>query len=114
MLVQPPDKPFTRPLLLTLATAGFTTVHATVFVMSLEIPLLNVAVAVNCCCDPTGRLGIVGVTASETTTGSEMARTAVPAMEPEVAEIVVLPTEAPSTIPAPFITPTTGKEELQL
>jgi len=113
-VVQPAERPLTRPLLLTLATAELVTIQPTVFVTALELPLLSVKVATNCCCAPGEMVGIAGVTVSPVATGAMIDKTAAPAMEPELAEIVVVPTEALSAIPAPFMAATAGNEDVQL
>ena len=100
--------------MLTLATAEFVTVHATVEVTLLELPLLNVKVATNCCCASGEIFGIAGVSARTVATGELTDNTAVPLIEPELAEIVVCPTEALFTVPAPFMTATAGIEDAQL
>ena len=45
----------------------------------------------NCCCDPFGTDGVVGVTAIDCKVGAVTVRVAVPEIVPEVALIVVEP-----------------------
>ena len=70
--------------------------------------------AVNCCVPPLIIEGLAGVTAMETSTGAVTVRLVEPVIEPDTAEIVVLPVATPVASPAPLIVPTAVLVELQV
>jgi hypothetical protein len=70
------------------------------------VPSVNVPVAVNCWVVPRGILGIAGVTAIETSAAGVTFNEVEPAIEPDTAVTLVLPTPAPVTTPCPFIVAT--------
>lgn len=77
---------------LIVATAGVFELHCTVTVMFCVLPSLNVPVAVNCCIEPTGSVGIAGVTVIETRAAAVTVTVVEPVMAPEAAVILALPT----------------------
>ena len=78
--------------LLIVAVAGVSELHCTVPVIFCVLPSVYVPVAVNCCVIPRARVGIAGVTAIETRTAGVTVRVVEPAIAPDVALTLVLPT----------------------
>jgi hypothetical protein len=80
------------PVVVMVATAGVLELHCTEPVMFWVVPSLNAPVAVNCCVIPSGRVGIAGVTAIETSVAVVTVTVVEPPTEPAVAVTLVLPT----------------------
>jgi hypothetical protein len=83
-----------RPVGVMVATAGVLELHCREPLMFCVLPSLNVPVAVNCCVIPSGRVGIAGVTAIETSVAVVTVTVDEPLIEPAVAVTLVLPTAA--------------------
>ena len=97
----PSLRPVVKPLTVMDAMLLLVDAHVTVPVMSWVVASLNVPVAVNCCCTPSGIDIPAGVTAIETRVALVTVRLAVPDTEPTVALIVVGP--AVKAIAVPFV-----------
>jgi hypothetical protein len=87
----PTAKDVVRPVELHKATLEFEVFHVTAFVRSCVLPSEYVPVALNCSVSPRAKLGIVGLTAMDTSVAAETERFVVVEMSPEVALIVVTP-----------------------
>ena len=81
--------------LLIVATPVVDELQVTVVVRFCVVPSENVPVAVNCLVVPLATLGLVGVTAMETSVAAVTVRVVDPDMSPDVAVTVVLPTPLP-------------------
>ena len=86
--------------MLIVATVSVSELQWTVLVMFCMLPSVKVPVAVNCWVAPEGMVGIAGVTAMETRTAGVMVKVVEPVIEPDVAEIDVLPMAMLVAIPA--------------
>ena len=91
------------PALLIVAMLVADEAQVTVPVRFCVLPLEYVPVAVNCCIRPSVIEGLVGVTAIDTRVAGLTVRTVEPAIDPEVAEIVVLPVATEVASPVPLI-----------
>ena len=67
----------------------------------------------NCCVPPVTIEGFAGVTVIDTSSGGVTVRVVEPAMEPEVAEIAVVPVPTPVASPSAVIVPTAVFVEFQ-
>ena len=65
MVVVPTELATADPMAFICATAGVLDVHDALAVMSTILPSVNVPDAVNCCVNPTARVGSAGVTAND-------------------------------------------------
>jgi hypothetical protein len=92
MVVVPAATVVARPPAATVAVAVLDDAQVAVAVRSCVEPSVSVPVAVNCCVSPLATLGLVGVTAMETSAAGITVSVVLPDTAPEVAEIVVGPT----------------------
>jgi hypothetical protein len=90
-VVLPMARVVARPELLMVATLPAEDAHVPLLVMSCVLPSLNVPLALNCCTEPTGTDRVAGVTVTDRITADVTVNTVLPVMEPEVADIAVLP-----------------------
>ena len=88
-------------------------IQATELVMFKVPPPLYIPVAVNCCVAPLAIEAFAGVTAIDTSV-AVTERFVEPLIEPEVAEIVVLPVPTPVASPPLVIVATAVLDELQV
>jgi len=114
IVVCPAAKAVARPELLTVATVVFDELHVTVVVRFCVEPSLYVPVAVNGSSTPTAIVGLVGVTAIDTSAALLTVNVAVPLTVPSVAVTVVLPYPVLVASPVPLIVATPVFDELQL
>ena len=97
----------TSPLLLTQATSLFDKLQMTCVVISCAVPSEYMPVAVNCALIPTAMLGLAVVTDMEDRPAEVTVMRVLPAMLPNVAEMVALPAATAVTRP-PLDTVATG------
>jgi hypothetical protein len=101
--VEPIATALTTPLLvlalLTVAIAALSVVQVTVLVMSTDDESEYVPVATNEVVVPTGRDGLAGVTAIETSAAAVTVTVAVPFTPPSAAVMVAFPPASPVTVP---------------
>jgi hypothetical protein len=114
IVVVPGVRALASPAALTVATPGPEEVQTTDVVMSCVLPSLEVPVAMNCCVVPLAMEGLAGVTAMEVSTAGPTVRVVEPVTEPEVAEMVEVPTPAPEATPVAEIVATEVLEETQV
>ena len=114
MLVVPGPIAVTRPLLLTVATAGVDEVQVTWGVRSWVVESENVPVAVNCWVVCRRILESVGVTAMEDSVADVTVRVVLPEILPEVAVTVVVPAATAVARPALLTVATDGFDEVQV
>jgi hypothetical protein len=94
MVVVPTLTALTRPLTVMEATPLTDDFHVTTPVMSCVVPSENVPTAVNCWATPRAMFAFAGDTAIDATVADVTVRVAEPEIEPDVAEIVVLPADS--------------------
>ena len=82
-------------------------------VRSWVVPFEKVPVAVNCVVVPRAMLGLVGATSIETSVAAVTVSVVLPAIEPEVAVILAVPTPVEAARPVPLTVATTVEEVLQ-
>src|SRR6267378_3175747 len=107
IVAEPAEAPVTRPLPLTVATAGALLAQVTTRPVR-GVPAPSIGVAVSCTLPPTEIPGEEGVTATVATGTSETVMTAVPLFPSLVAVIVAGPVARPLTRPVLFTTATVG------
>ena len=113
-VVLPKDTLLATPRLFTVAMVGVALLQVTVVVKFRVLPSLYVPVAVNGRVVPKANDGFAGVTAIETKTGCPTVSVAEPAIEPEAAVIVAVPTLAPVARPPAAIVAIDVGDELQV
>ncbi len=93
MVVVPALISVANPVLLIVAIAVFEELQVTLLLMSLELPSVNVAVAVNCCVvvDAMLTLGLIGLMAIEDKGDVSTVTVVDPVAAPDEAERVTLP-----------------------
>jgi hypothetical protein len=122
IVVEPAVAEVASPLdpaeLLMAATAAVDEYQVTAVVRSCVVLSENVPVALNCCVVPLTMLGLVGVTAMDTSVAEVTVIVADPDMFPDVAVIVVEPTAAevarPLVAAAPLMAATAAADEFQV
>ena len=114
IVVVPTATPVARPVALTVAVATALEDHVTVLERFCVVLLVKVPVAVNCLVIPATIVGVAGVTAIDTTVGAVTVNVVEPAILPEVAVIVDLPTATPFARPAAVIVAVAAVPELQV
>ena len=82
---------WTNPVVLIVAVPTVSLVQVTLLLRSCALPSVNVPVAVNCCVVPSAIDGFAGVTARETSAAELTVSVVDPAIDPEVAVMVALP-----------------------
>ena len=87
----PAETAVARPLVSMVAVNVFSELQLTDAVISRVVPSENVPVAVNCWVDPTGMIGLAGVTAMEDTVEELTVRVVNPEIVPEAAVMVAVP-----------------------
>jgi hypothetical protein len=113
-VVVPKATAVARPLLLTVATAGFDEFQVTWEVRSWVVPSENVPVAANCWVVCRVMLEPVGVTDIEDRVADVTVRFVLPEMLPEVAVTVVVPTATAVARPLLLTVPIAGFDEFQV
>jgi len=91
IVVLPIVRVVARPELLMVATVPVEEVQVPLFVMSCVLASLKVPVAVNCCTEPMGSERLTGATVMDRITAEVTVTTVLPVMEPETADMVVVP-----------------------
>jgi hypothetical protein len=99
MVVVPATTVVARPLAAIVAAAVFVDAQVTEAVRFCVELSVYVPVAVNGCVFPAATLGFAGVTAMETSAADCTVSVVLPVTEPEVAEMVVVPTATPVARP---------------
>jgi hypothetical protein len=94
IVVVPTLSAVARPLTVIEATLEADDFQVTTPVMFCVVPSENVPTAVNCWATPSAIFAFVGETAIEDTVADVTVRVAEPEIEPDVAEIVVLPADS--------------------
>ena len=114
MVTAPRARPMARPVLPTVAKAGFEEVQATSVVKLKLVPSEKAPVAVNCWLIPTGMVGFAGVTEIDDRVAEFPVRVVLPEMLPEVAVMVVVPVARTVARPVVLIVAATGFKESQV
>jgi hypothetical protein len=91
IVVLPTVSVVARPELLMVATFPAEEVQMALLVMSWVLASLKVPLAVNCCREPTGSDRLTGATVMDRITAEVTVTTVLPVMEPETADMVVVP-----------------------
>jgi hypothetical protein len=112
MVVVPIETAMARPVLSTVATDGFDELQVTCVVWL--VPSEYVPVAVNRWGTPAGMLGLGGVTARDNRVAEFTVRVVLAEILPEVAVMVVVPTETAMARPVLSTVATDGFDELQV
>jgi len=98
IVVFPTPAPVAKPLLLIVATPVLVELHTTDPVILAVLPSLYIPVAVYCCVAPFAIDAFAGATTMETSVAITV-KFVVPLIEPDVAQIVVVPTPTPDANP---------------
>ncbi len=114
IVVVPAPTVAAKPELLIVATPVFDELQVTAVVNLCVVLSENVPVAANCLVVPLAMLGLVGVTASDTSVAGVTVSVSDPDMLPDVAVIVVEPAATATAMPELLIVATPVFDELQV